>query len=100
MRHYETMIIADAGLTEEQLETVLEKYKKIVVDGGGEVGEAGLWDRGRRMLAYPVKHKSEGVYLLIQFVSDQEVPHELDRLLRIDDSVIRHLVVRQDDREE
>lgn len=101
MRHYEAMYIVDADTPDETLDTVVEKYKKIVVDGGGEVSEAtGKWEKGRRQLAYEINKKREGIYILMPFQSDAEVPKELDRIFRISDDVIRHLVVRQDDSEE
>ena len=104
MRHYEAMYIVDADTSDENMTATLEKYKKVVTDGGGEVSEAGKWEKGRRALAYEIKHdnkkKKEGLYLLMQFTADSEVPKELDRIFRISDEVIRHIIVRQNDREE
>jgi small subunit ribosomal protein S6 len=100
MRHYEAMYIVDADTPDELLEPIIEKYKKVVVDGGGEVSEAGKWEKGRRPLAYEINKKREGMYLLMQFQANPEVPKELDRIFRINDEVIRHLVVRQDSDEE
>ena len=100
MRHYEAMYIVDADTPDESLEPILEKYKKVVTDGGGEVSEAGKWEKGRRQMAYEISKKREGMYLLMQFTSSSEVPKELDRIFRINDEVIRHLVVRQDGDEE
>ena len=104
MRHYEAMYIVDADMPDETLESTIEKYKKVVTDGGGEVTEAGKWDKGRRQLAYEVKQEHQkfrdGMYLLMQFTAEAEVPKELDRIFRISDDVIRHLVVRQDQDEE
>lgn len=100
MRHYETMYIVDAETPDEGLDPIIEKYKKIVTDGGGEVIEAGKWERGRRPLTYEIEKKREGIYILMQFQSDGAVPKELDRIFRISDDVIRHLVVRQDGDEE
>ncbi len=104
MRHYETMFIVTPDTEDEALEAVFAKYSKVVTDGGGEVTEIGKWDRGRRQLAYDIfqGHKKfrEGIYVLMQFVADAEVPAELDRIFRINDDVLRHLVVRQDESEE
>ncbi len=104
MRHYEAMYIVDADTSDETLETILEKYKKVVTDGGGEVSEAGKYEKGRRPLAYEIKHdnkkKREGLYLMMQFTSESKVPKELDRIFRISDEIIRHIIVRQDDGEE
>ena len=100
MRHYEAMYIVDADTPEENLEPIVEKYKKVVTDGGGEVSEAGKWDKGRRPLAYEISKKREGMYLMMQFTSNPDVPKELDRIFRINDEILRHLVVRQDQDEE
>lgn len=100
MRHYEAMYIVDADTPDDLLETVLEKYKKVVTDKGGTVSDAGKWDKGRRPLAYEIAKKREGMYLLMQFEAEQDVPKELDRVFRINDEIMRHLIVRQDEDEE
>ena len=100
MRHYEAMYIVDADTPDESLEAIIEKYKKVVNDGGGEVGETGKWEKGRRALAYEIGKKREGLYILMQFQSGNQVPKELDRIFRINDEIVRHLVVRQDQDEE
>jgi small subunit ribosomal protein S6 len=100
MRRYEAMYIVDADTPDESLEPIVEKYSKVVTDGGGEVSEAGKWEKGRRVLAYDIAKKREGMYILMQFTSNNEVPKELDRIFKINDDVIRHLIVRQDVDEE
>ncbi len=100
MRRYEAMYIVDADTPDESLDPVIEKYNKVVTDGGGEVVEAGKWEKGRRPLAYEIAKKRDGLYVLMQFKSDAEVPKELDRIFKINDDVIRHLIVRQDVDEE
>lgn len=100
MRHYEAMYIVDPEITDEALEPIIEKYKKVVVDGGGEVVEAGKWEKGRRTLAYDINRNRDGMYILMQFQSDNKVPAELERIFRISDDVFRHLVVRTNDDEE
>ena len=100
MRHYEAMYIVDAELTDEQLEPVMEKYKKVVADMGAVVGETGKWEQGRRRLAYPIEKRREGMYVLMNFEANADVPLELDRVFRISDDVFRHLIVRQNEDEE
>src|SRR2546423_15495575 len=79
MRHYEAMYIVDAELTDEQLEPIFEKYKKVVADMGGTIGETGKWEQGRRKLAYEINNRREGMYVLMNFESGPDVPLELDR---------------------
>jgi len=100
MRQYEAMYIIDADTPDEIIDTILEKYSKVVTDAGGEVVEAGKWDKGRRPLAYEIGKRREGMYLLLQFKSESEVPKELDRIFKINDEIIRHIIVRQDPAEE
>ena len=100
MRHYEAMSIVDPDTPDEGVDAVIEKYKKVIADAGGEVSDASRWEKGRRALAYEIKRKREGTYILMQFVSDADAPKELDRIFRISDDVLRHLIVRQDEDEE
>ena len=100
MRRYEAMYIVDADTPDENLDTLIEKYNKVVTDAGGEIVEAAKWEKGRRPLAYEIGKKREGLYVLMQFTSNAEVPKELDRIFKINDEVVRHLVVRQDVDEE
>ena len=100
MRHYEALYIVDPDTTDEALPAVIEKYNKVVTDGGGEVTEADRWEKGRRPLAYEINKKREGIYILMQFQANTEVPKELDRIFRINDEIMRHQIVRQDTSEE
>jgi len=100
VRHYEAMYIVDAELSDEQLEPIFEKYKKVVTDMGGVVGDTGKFEQGRRRLAYPIDKRREGMYVLMNFESGPDVPLELDRVFRISDDVFRHIVVRQNVDEE
>jgi small subunit ribosomal protein S6 len=100
MRHYEAMYIVDADTPEEVLDGIIVKYSKVVTEAGGEVVEAGKWDKGRRPLAYEIGKRREGMYLLMQFTSNSDVPKELDRIFKINDEIVRHIIVRQDPDEE
>lgn len=100
MRHYEAMYIIDPDLTDEQIEPIVEKYKKVVSDMGAVVGETGKLEQGRRKLAYEVNGHREGIYIMMPFEANADVPLELDRVFRISDDVFRHIVVRQDEDEE
>ena len=53
---------------------------------------------GKRRLAYPIKRLREGIYTVIQFQSGSDIVKELERSLRLDDNVIRHMVIRIDER--
>lgn len=100
MRHYESMYIVDPDVPDEDIEAVIEKYKKVVTDAGGNVTEAGKWEKGRRQLAYEINKKREGIYILMLFEAESSVPKELDRIFKINDEIMRHLIIRQDEDEE
>lgn len=100
MRHYEAMYIVDPELTDEQLQPVIDKYSKIVTDMNGSVTDAGKWEIGKKRLAYEIDGHREGIYILMNFVAETNVPKELDRVFRISDDVFRHIIVRQDEDEE
>ncbi|SHE50590.1 30S ribosomal protein S6 [Caloramator sp. mosi_1] len=91
MRKYEALYVLAPNLTEEEIKANVEKFKNVVVNGGGEVENIDEW--GKRKLAYEINHVNEGYYVLMNFSANSELPMELDRVLRISDSVIRHLVV-------
>ena len=100
MRHYEAMYIVNAELTEEELAPIIEKYNKVVTEMGGVVGETGKWEHGRRRLAYEIEGRRDGMFILMPFEANADVPLELERIFRISDDVFRHLVVRTDEDEE
>jgi len=97
MRRYEAMFIVDVDLDEDQIQRIVDRYSKIITDGGGSISYAGKWEQGRRKLAYDISRRREGMYLIIQFESNADVPKELDRIYRISDEVFRHMIVLQNE---
>ena len=91
IRTYETVFITLPTLTDEEERAVVETLTSVVTDGGGVFAAN---DRmGRRRLAYPIKKFEDGVYTRFLYDSDGTVPKELDRRLRINDKVIRHMTI-------
>ena len=68
-----------------------EKIKEIIETNGGVVTKVDAW--GNRKLAYPIAKFTEGFYTLVNFKASVELPKELDRNLKINENVIRHMVV-------
>ncbi|HHU33203.1 MAG TPA: 30S ribosomal protein S6 [Clostridia bacterium] len=95
MRNYELMYIINKNVDDEQRPAVIEKYKQIILDNGGEVANVEEW--GMRRLAYEVKKNREGYYVLMNFKSSTEACQELERLIKIDEAILKHLVVRHED---
>ena len=70
-RNYESLYIVDAALTDEQVNSIAEKYASLVTGLGAEVQAAGRWDK--RRLAYEVKGRREGIYILMYFLCEPAV---------------------------
>lgn len=95
MRDYEVMYIINPEADDEKRNAIIEKYKQIVVDNGGEVVKVEDW--GKRRLAYEVKKNREGYYVLMNFKSSAQTSQELERLIKIDEEILKHLVVKLED---
>ncbi|NLK43601.1 MAG: 30S ribosomal protein S6 [Tissierellia bacterium] len=94
MRKYEMMVIFYPN-EEEKRAQVLERFKGIITQDGGNVSEVNEW--GNRKLAYLIDDYSEGYYIIINFEGTPKITEELDRIARISDSVMRHMIVREDE---
>ena len=94
MRKYETIFILHPSLDEEAVKANIEKFKGVIENGGGTVENVDFW--GKRKLAYEIAKVNDGFYTLINFEANTELPKELDRVFRITDGVIRHIVVKQE----
>ncbi|HYE68310.1 MAG TPA: 30S ribosomal protein S6 [Anaerovoracaceae bacterium] len=95
MNNYEVMFIIEAALEQEKKEAAIEMVKEIIT-AGGEVGKVNIW--GTRKLAYPIQKKNEGFYAVIEFKANPDLPKELDRRLKISDSIIRHIIINKDEK--
>ena len=94
MRKYETIFILNPSLEEEAVKANIEKFKGVIENGGGTVENVDFW--GKRKLAYEIKKNTEGYYTLVNFSANPELPRELDRIFRITDTVIRHIIVKEE----
>ena len=94
MPFYEAMYLVHPSVDDERLAEIIARYNQVVESAGGVIEHSGKWDR--RRLAYPINKVQEATYVLMYFRADPQVPAELDRLFRISDEVIRHLIIRHD----
>ena len=94
MRKYECTYILDPGLDDEQQEPMVERFKTLVGENGGTVDAVDKWER--RRLAYEVKGKREGVYVVMNFSGEPSTEAELGRVLGISEGILRHLIIRTD----
>jgi small subunit ribosomal protein S6 len=90
MKKYEALYIVPGNLNDEEVQKIADQFKEIVEKNGGTVDSAAKWEK--RKLAYPIKHHRDGNYILMHFDAPAPAPAELSRLMRINDSIIRHRI--------
>jgi len=91
VRLYEAVYIFDPGLDEEAINATLERHHKVVTGDDGEVTAVDHW--GNRQLAYPIGKKRTGYYVVAQFNGNPEALPEFERVLKLDETLLRYLVV-------
>ncbi len=91
MKDYEVVFIIDPGCDDPQVGQEVDTVKEIIASGNGKVLETQLW--GRRRLAYEIKKKKEGTYVLIRFKGDPALLAELARRFKLNEAILRHLTV-------
>ena len=89
MRAYETMLVLKSDLEEATRDALIEKYEQVVAKEGGTVNPTNKL--GKRRLAYEINKQRDGFYVLLNFEANNTTPAELERLLKIDESVLRYL---------
>lgn len=94
LNHYETVFIATPVLSDTQMKEAVNKFKKIITDGEGEIINEENW--GLRKLAYPIQKKSTGFYYLIEFRTEGELISKLETEYRRDERIIRFLTFKLD----
>ena len=92
MRHYEIMIILEPETDERPIAQSLAKLLQVVPSHGGTVDKIDIW--GKRRLAYDIKKKSEGFYVVVDMTTAPETAQELDRQLGLNESVLRTKLLR------
>ncbi|MGD8400052.1 MAG: 30S ribosomal protein S6 [Bacillota bacterium] len=95
MRNYEVMYILKPELEEEAINAAVTRFEDVVQTNGGEIVKTDRW--GKRRLAHEVKGYFEGFYVLMYIKAPSNAGQEIDRVLKIHDGVIRHLVIKTDE---
>jgi len=92
VRDYEVVYIFDPAVPEETVSEKLDRYHALLTaTGEGEITAVDNW--GRRQLAYPVRKRTSGTYVVVQFKAPMEALPEFERLLKLDEDLIRYLMV-------
>ena len=94
MRAYEMIFIVDPDVLDEDVDQMSEKFGGIIDGLGGRVVKVDKW--GKRKLAYKVKKRMKGNYVLLVFHGDDKVTAELERVIKLDDRGIKYLTIKVD----
>ena len=89
MKTYEMLYVLDAAISDEAKDSFVAKFEAIVANNGGNVVSTDKW--GVKKLAYPIKYKPEGYYVLMTFEAEAAVVDELDRVAGLSAEVLRRM---------
>ncbi len=95
MPTYETVFMSRQDLTDTQVKDLTDKYSKLVTDNGGKILKTEQW--GLRSLAYKINKAKRAYYTLLEFDAEGPVVIEMERLMRIDEDVMRKLTLKLDE---
>ena len=91
-RQYEVMFIVDPKMEDTSINTAIDRYLGVVKERGGEITKVDHW--GRRKFAFEMKHLNEGYYAIAEVQAEPAAMDELDRVLRLQDELVRHKITR------
>ncbi|MGB4392622.1 MAG: 30S ribosomal protein S6 [Bacillota bacterium] len=94
MRTYELLVLVRPDFDDEKIASIIARYSEIITNMEGTIITAEKW--AKRRLAYEINRIREGIYLIFVFKGTPELSDELDRLLKIDQEIMRHMIVRID----
>ena len=97
MKAYELLFIVAPTISDEDRIAVMKRIETTIAEGEGKVDNVDEW--GKRKLAYEINGLTDGDYTLVNFHADPQNVAELDRVLRINDAVVRHMIVKREDRD-
>ena len=95
MNKYEMMFIVKANADEKAIANTAKSLKDVITSMKGKISDEK--ELGNKELAYPIKKETVGYYFVVNFEATAETVAELDRKARIDESVLRHLIIRLDE---
>lgn len=93
-RHYETVVIVNAALEDNQVDDTIARIEDSIKTNGGEINESEKW--GRKRLAYPIQKSKSGYYAVYRYTAPSASISTIERNLKLDETVIRFLTVMLD----
>lgn len=94
--HYESVVIINAALEDDQIENTISNVKESITSNGGEITDIENW--GRKRLAYPIQKSKSGYYVILRFLAPVSLISTLERMYRLDETIIRYLTISLDKR--
>ncbi len=91
---YELMYVVNTVLNDEQIKDIIDRVTAFIRENGGDIVEVD--DRGSQRLAYPIEKKRNGHYVVAYFRAEGSFIARFERALRINDDVLRHVILRYD----
>mgnify|MGYP000112278307 FL=1 len=79
---------------DETIDAVVAKFEKLLTNNGAVIDKTDRW--GKRKLAYLIDDLAEGYYVLVDFSAEPAAVKELDRVMKITDEVMRHMIIKKD----
>lgn len=96
MKKYEIMYIIRPNIEDEAKKALVERFNNVLSENGAEVSESKEW--GKRRLAYEINDFRDGYYMLLQVNAAAEAVQEFDRLAKISEDMIRHIIIKKEDK--
>ena len=92
MNKYELAVVVNANIEDEERNAVVDKCKALIERFGGQITNVDDW--GKKRLAYEIKDSAEGYYVLLNVTAEPACVAEVDRVMKINDDLLKHMIVR------
>lgn len=96
MRVYETIFVLDPALEDHVIQKEVEKVEQLITNQKGRIIKSEKW--GKRQFCYPIKKRMQGYYTLIYFEGEENIPGELERSYKLNESCLRYLTVLSEEK--
>lgn len=92
MNIYENIVIFNASLPDEEIESAISRIKEIITGNGGEIVKVDVW--GKRKLAYEIKKQKKGLYVLFVYKLSPSTIRKLEEFYKVFDAVIKYMFIK------
>lgn len=92
MNVYENIVILNASLNDEEMESAISKIKELIVNNGGEVLKIDVW--GKRKLAYEINKHKKGLYVLLFYKTSPSTIKKLEDFYKVFDAIVKYMIIK------